>query len=66
MDFQIADRVALVLGAGGGLGKAIALALAAEGCKVAIADVNDKALAETASAIQATGKRHFAPRLGSG
>jgi 3-oxoacyl-[acyl-carrier protein] reductase len=60
MDFQIADRVALVLGAGGGLGKAIALALAAEGCKVAIADVNDKALAETASAIQATGNRHFA------
>ncbi|STR40249.1 3-oxoacyl-ACP reductase [Klebsiella michiganensis] len=35
MDFQIQQRVALVCGAGSGLGQAIALSLAQEGVKVA-------------------------------
>jgi 3-oxoacyl-[acyl-carrier protein] reductase len=60
MDLQITDRVALVLGAGGGLGRAIALGLAAEGARLAIADVNGAALAETGAAIQAAGGRHMA------
>ena len=40
MNLQIADRVALVCGGGGGLGGAIAYALAADGVRVAVADVD--------------------------
>ena len=55
MDLGIMGRTALVLGAGGGLGRAIALALAREGVRVALGDINDAALAETAAAIAAEG-----------
>jgi 3-oxoacyl-[acyl-carrier protein] reductase len=41
MDLGIDGKVALVLGAAGGLGSAIAIRLAAEGCKVVLADVNE-------------------------
>ncbi|ADI11718.1 putative short-chain dehydrogenase [Streptomyces bingchenggensis BCW-1] len=44
MDLNLQNKVALVLGAGGGLGGAIADALAAEGAKVALADINKEAL----------------------
>lgn len=44
MDLNLQDKVALVLGAGGGLGGAIAEALATEGAKVALADIDDEAL----------------------
>lgn len=47
MDLGIAGRVALVLGAGGGLGSAIALALAAEGARVAVADISPAAIEAT-------------------
>lgn len=53
MNLGIENRVALVLGAGGGLGRAIAVALAREGARVALADISDKALAETAAAVEA-------------
>lgn len=51
MDFGIKDRVALVLGAGGGLGSAIATRLAMEGCKVALADINEAALEPVRTSI---------------
>ena len=60
MDLQIVDRVALVLAGGGGLGRAIALDLAAEGAKVAIAGRHEQSIAETGAAIQAAGGRHLA------
>ena len=44
MDLGITNRVAMVLGAGGGLGGAIADALAAEGARVAACDISDEAL----------------------
>jgi 3-oxoacyl-[acyl-carrier protein] reductase len=53
MELGLKNRTALVLGAGGGLGRAISLALAAEGAKIAVADIDGKAIAETESAIAA-------------
>ncbi len=51
MDLGIADKTALVFGAGGGLGGAIARALAAEGAKIAVADINADAAQATVDAI---------------
>jgi 3-oxoacyl-[acyl-carrier protein] reductase len=55
MDLGIKNRVALVMSAGGGLGSAIALALAREGATVAVSDQNREALENTVSRIRAAG-----------
>ncbi len=55
MNFGIKNRTALVLGGGGGLGRAISLALAAEGAKVAVADIDRSAIAETEAAVAQVG-----------
>jgi 3-oxoacyl-[acyl-carrier protein] reductase len=55
MDLGINNRVALVMGAGGGLGAAIAASLAREGVQVAGGDVNRDALDHTRRAIEAAG-----------
>lgn len=55
MDFGLKGRTALVLGAGGGLGGAIALTLAREGARLALADLDATALAKTAAAVKAAG-----------
>src|SRR5213594_893725 len=57
MDLGIRDRVALVTGAARSLGKADAVALAAEGCRVAIVDLNAEGAEETAREIEAAGGR---------
>src|SRR5262249_18616384 len=49
------DRVAIVTGAARGIGRAIALAMAAAGARVAIADLNGAGAVETASAIATAG-----------
>ncbi len=48
-------KVALVTGAGSGLGQAAALKLATAGASVCIVDINDGALGETADKIRALG-----------
>jgi 3-oxoacyl-[acyl-carrier protein] reductase len=53
MDLGIAGRVALVLGAGGGLGSAIALALAAEGARIAVVDISTAAIGSTMERLKA-------------
>jgi 3-oxoacyl-[acyl-carrier protein] reductase len=55
MDLGLEGRVALVLGAGGGLGGAIADALSREGAKLALADLNRSALDQAASLVRARG-----------
>jgi 2-hydroxycyclohexanecarboxyl-CoA dehydrogenase len=45
------DRVALVTGGGGGIGAAIARALAADGCSVAVTDLRVEAASEVASTL---------------
>jgi 3-oxoacyl-[acyl-carrier protein] reductase len=57
MELGIAGRTALVHGAGGGLGGAIATALAAEGAAVAVADLRGDAAAATAARIRDSGGR---------
>ncbi|QRG04538.1 SDR family oxidoreductase [Xanthobacter dioxanivorans] len=55
MDLGLNGKVALVLGAGGGLGTAIATTLAREGMRVALGDIDPAAVEHTAAAIAAAG-----------
>jgi len=58
--FGLDGRVAIVTGASRGLGRSIALALAAAGADVAVASRSAKELAETAGAVEALGRRGLA------
>ncbi len=51
MDLGLKDKTALVLGGGGGLGRAIAITLAQEGARVAVADIDARAAAATLDAV---------------
>ncbi|MGZ5365482.1 MAG: SDR family oxidoreductase [Mycobacterium sp.] len=57
MDLGISGRTALVLGASGGLGSAIAVRLAAEGANVALAGRSADGLAATAARVEAAGAK---------
>ncbi len=55
MDLGLRGKMALVLGAGGGLGRAIARSLAQEGARVAVGDIKAEALDPTLQDITAGG-----------
>jgi NAD(P)-dependent dehydrogenase (short-subunit alcohol dehydrogenase family) len=53
---KLSDRVAVVTGAAGGIGRATSVALAKEGCHLAICDVNAAGLEETAALVRELGR----------
>jgi NAD(P)-dependent dehydrogenase (short-subunit alcohol dehydrogenase family) len=54
---KLKDRTAVVTGAASGIGRAIAASLARRGCHLALADIDDAALARTASELAEPGVR---------
>jgi 3-oxoacyl-[acyl-carrier protein] reductase len=56
----LTGQVAIVTGAGAGIGKAIALALAKEGADVAVTDVNLESVQQTAAEIETLGRKAHA------
>jgi len=54
-ELRLNGRAALITGSGSGIGKAIALRFAREGCKAAVSDVDGDAAANTANEIGALG-----------
>ncbi len=55
MALKLAGKVAIVTGAGSGIGRAIALRYAAEGARVVIAEISEAAGSETAALIKESG-----------
>jgi NAD(P)-dependent dehydrogenase (short-subunit alcohol dehydrogenase family) len=60
---SVRGKAAAVTGAGSGIGRAMAELLAREGCHVALSDVNEKGLAETAERCRAHGVQARAARV---
>src|ERR1700734_1321417 len=57
MGLGLKDKIALVTGSSRGIGRGIALALAAEGCHLMLTGRNAAALDEVAQAVRAEGRR---------
>ena len=60
---QFKDKVAAITGAASGMGRTLALELAQRGCHLALSDVNEKGLAETAGLAARLGVKVTTQRL---
>jgi NAD(P)-dependent dehydrogenase (short-subunit alcohol dehydrogenase family) len=56
------DKIAIVTGAGQGIGRAIALRLAQEGADIVIAETNDQTASAVAGEVQSAGRKALAVR----
>lgn len=54
---RLADKIAIVTGAGRGMGRAIALRMAQEGAHIVAADIDAQTAHETAASVEALGRR---------
>ncbi|MBS1791467.1 MAG: SDR family NAD(P)-dependent oxidoreductase [Acidobacteria bacterium] len=57
---KLKDKVAVITGAGSGLGRAIAIRFAEEGARIVIAELNEAKGEETLREVQAKGVEAFA------
>jgi 3-oxoacyl-[acyl-carrier protein] reductase len=57
---KLANKIALITGAGSGIGRVASLLFASEGARVACADIDEKAAQETAKMIESAGGTAFA------
>lgn len=55
--YQLEGKIAVVSGAATGIGRAIALRLAREGCDLGILDINEEGAQETATLVEDAGRR---------
>lgn len=60
-DFK--NKVAAITGAGSGMGRSLAVLLAARGCHVALSDINETGLAETVKLLDGSGVKVTSQRL---
>jgi len=60
---RLKDKVAIITGAGSGIGQATAIKFAQEGARVAVCDINEKAAQQAASDIEASGGQALAFRV---
>ena len=63
---RLTDQVAVVTGAGSGIGKAIALGMAKEGADIVIADVNEKTGSEVGEEVTSIGRESLTIRTDVG
>ena len=61
--FELQDKVVVITGAAGGLGREFTLGFAAEGAKIVAADVSEAGLAETVALVEAAGGSALAVRV---
>ena len=59
---DLSEKVAIVTGAGGGMGRAIALRLASGGARIFANDLSLDAARRTASEVAEQGGKHMRPR----
>ena len=62
MDYGLKGRVALITGAGQGIGKMCALVLAGEGSHIALCDINEETMGQAAREVRAKGVEALAVR----
>ena len=60
---QFAGKVAVITGAGSGIGRALAVNLATKGAKLALSDIDTEGLAETVRQAEALGATVKSDRL---
>ena len=63
---RLDNKIALVTGAGRGMGRAIALALGGEGVDVAVCDINSVEVKDTSIAVRELGRRSISMQVDVG